>query len=263
MWLFLRSECNFHSSLTPVSSNGLHMSCLFILQHCSSPTKFIMAAENTERGIPWCLISANTELSSYCSDSPSAEDSHYVWVVILDPRPLEVGRDLPISWDKAFGSTSCHSKMRISISLYRIIVKCYYWIGSFFPTRGNTSLLPQSQEQECHCFILLGWCGNCWRKPATAGKVLLFPRAGAISVVVSEWQGLVHPQKIPSYSRSQCLLQIWFHLSFSPFLVVLQLNQWGQLTLQRGSLIPQPWRERTPVTVWAPPWASPHLPAPH
>lgn len=122
---------------------------------------FIMAAENTEGGIPWCLISPDTELESYCSDSPSAEDSPPVWVVILDPRPLEVGSDLPVGWDKAFGSTSHHSKMRISISLYRIIVKYYYWTGSFFPTRGNISLLLQLQEQECHDFILLDWCGNC------------------------------------------------------------------------------------------------------
>lgn len=30
----------------------------------------------------------------------------------------------------------------------------------------------------------------------------LFPRADTISVVLSEWQELVHPQKNPSYSRS-------------------------------------------------------------
>lgn len=151
------------------------MACLRILQDYSSPKKFHYGCWKHERGIPWCLISANTEVWSYCFDSPSAEDSSSVWIVILDPRPLEVGRDFPISWGRAFGSTSRHSKMRNSISLYRITVKYYYWTGSFFPTRGNTSLLPQLQEQECHSFIVLGWCGNCQRKPATAGKVLFVP----------------------------------------------------------------------------------------
>lgn len=129
-------------------------------------------------------------------------------------------------------------------------------LDNFFPTNESVSQM----EKHHSCRNRASMVMSCEADVAIPRlnllvRCFLFPSAGA--VVRTEWK---------DFLRSCCFFcrldSIWLILFFS-LLVVLQLNQWGQLTLQRGSLIPQPWRERTPVTVWAPPWASPHLPAPH
>lgn len=66
------------------------------------------------------------------------------------------------------------------------------------PTRGNISLLLHLQEQECHGFILWGCCSNCWRKPATAGKMLFVPSCwGYFSCAVRMVRTCAQQKKFP------------------------------------------------------------------